>query len=281
MNFIAYRIRNCSGTLEFVISEITGISRRKVKKIVDEGLVSINGVKVLKRRIVVRKGDVVEFGVSSYLFSRSEIAVIYEDDFIIAVNKPPFLNSNRDFPDVESILKRKYKDVRAIHRLDRQTSGVLLFAKDDDVFEKMVAVFRKRSIKKTYRAVVFGKFEGERRVSVSLDGREALTRVRMLRRCGRATEVLVSIETGRKHQIRRHLSFLGYPVAGEFVYFRGAYPFLLRFAPRIMLHAEEVAFRSPFTGREVKITAPIFDDFSDFLKVLERGREALPLKEYA
>ncbi|WP_456465751.1 RluA family pseudouridine synthase [Desulfurobacterium sp.] len=281
MIFSAYRIRNRSGKLEPVISETLEISKRKVRRILDEGLVSVNGVKVLKRQLLLRKNGVVEFFVSDYLFSHPELEIIYEDDFILAVNKPPFLNSNRNFPDVESILKKRFKKIRAIHRLDKQTTGVLLFAKSDQIFEEMVKLFRERRIKKIYRALVSGSFREEKRICLPLDGREALSHIRATKQFDRATEVLISIETGRKHQIRRHLAFLNHPVVGEFRYFRGSFPFLLRFAPRIMLHAQEVAFKSPFTGKSVRITAPVFDDFSAFIGILERGREALPLKEYA
>ncbi|WP_456396588.1 RluA family pseudouridine synthase [Desulfurobacterium sp.] len=281
MIFSSYRISSRIGKLEPVISETLEISKRKVRKIIDEGLVSVNGVKVLRRQLMLRKNSVVEFSVSDYIFSHPHLEIIYEDDFILAINKPPFLSSNRDFPDVESILKEKFKKIKAVHRLDKQTTGVLLFAKSDSVFEEMVRLFRKKSIKKVYRALVAGKFKGEKRVCFSLDGREAVSWIKATRQFDRATEVLVSIETGRKHQIRRHLAFLNYPVVGEFRYFRGSFPFLLRFAPRIMLHAQEVAFKSPFIGKSVKITAPIFNDFSAFISILERGREALPLKEYA
>ncbi|OMH39999.1 RluA family pseudouridine synthase [Desulfurobacterium indicum] len=281
MIFNAYRIRNRSGKLEPVISETLGLSKRKVRKILDEGLVSINGLKVLKRQLLLRKNSVVEFSISDYLFSNPGLEIIYEDDFILAVNKPPFLNSNRDFPDVESILKKRFKGIRAIHRLDRQTTGVLMFAKSNNIFKKMVELFRNKSVRKRYRAVVAGIFRKERKISFSLDGKEAVTCVKPVRFFEKATEVLISIETGRKHQIRRHLSFINYPVVGEFKYFRGSLPFLLKFAPRIMLHAEEVSFKSPFNGKEVRITAPLFADFSDFLEVMERGRKALPLKEYA
>lgn len=281
MVFTSYRIKNHSGKLEPVVSETLDVSRRKARKIIDEGLVSVNGAKILKRQFSLKGNSVVEFSISDFLFSKPEIEVVYEDDFLLAVNKPPFLNSNRDFPDVESILKKNFKNVRAVHRLDRQTTGVLLFAKSDNVFEKMVGLFRNKKIRKIYRAVVAGVFKKERKVSFSLDGKEAVTYVKPVRFFEKATEVMVSIETGRKHQIRRHLSFINYPVVGEFKYFKGSLPFLLRFAPRIMLYAEEISFKSPFNGREVRITAPIFSDFSDFLEVMERGREALPLKEYA
>jgi len=281
MVFSSFLIKNRKGTVYSVITRITGFSGKKVKKLIDEGLVCINGIKVLKRTSSISLKDSVEFSVSNYLFQRvSDIPVLYEDEMFLIVNKPPFINTNRDRPNLEEILKRRYGNVYAVHRLDKQTSGAVIFVKNKKIFSAMVDIFKKKKVKKVYRAIILGRFLRKETVSYRLDGKEAVSLVEPTEVFENATILRIEIKTGRKHQIRRHLSMLGFPVAGEFLYWKKAFPFVLRFAPRIMLHSESISFKSPVNGKEIEVKAPIFEDFGDFLNVIKRGREILPLKEY-
>ncbi|SNR77780.1 RluA family pseudouridine synthase [Desulfurobacterium atlanticum] len=281
MVFSSFLIRNRKGALASVITQVTGFSGKKVKRLIDEGVVSINGVKVRKRNFPLSFKDSVEFSVSEFLFQKNfDIEVLYEDEIFLVVNKPPFINTNNDKPDLEGILRRKYGNIYAVHRLDKQTSGAVIFVKDKKVFYAMVEIFKRKKITKTYKAVISGRFFLEKMLSFKLDGRDAVSFIKPVEIFENATLVDVRIETGRKHQIRRHLSMLGFPVAGEFLYWKKTFPFLLRFAPRIMLHSEHISFKSPVNGKRIDIKAPILEDFRSFLNVVRRGREVLPLKEY-
>jgi RluA family pseudouridine synthase len=262
--------------LSEAISNALNISKRAAKRIVDEGLCCLNGRKELLYSRVVKRGDLIEGTIPNLLFKRPSIEVIYEDEFLIAVNKPPFVNSNLDFPDVESLVSRNRGKVFAVHRLDRQTSGVLLLSKSREFLERMKVLFREKRIKKIYRAIVYGKIGKPVVIRRRLEGKEAITKVKPLESFGFATYVLVEIETGRKHQIRKHLAYHGNYVIGEFVYFKGLItPEVLRFSPRILLHSNLMEFKHPVSGKRVRIEAKIPSDFKEFRNLLKS-----PLQEY-
>ncbi len=253
-------------------------SRRKAKRIIDEGLCSVNVRKETKYRRELRPGDTVRFALNPYMFQSVDASVLYEDEYFCAVQKPPFINTNVDSPNLESVLRKKLgENLWAVHRLDKHTSGVLLFAKSREVFDRFKEIFRKRLVRKHYLVVVQGILEGEKRIAVPLDGREALTVCRGVRSLSGASFVEVEIETGRKHQIRRHLVGLGYPVVGEFLYWkRGWRNVDLLYAPRILLHASSIEFPHPVEGDEIRVEAPLLEDFREFLLFLEG--EELPAR---
>jgi len=263
--------------LSEAISENCSISKRASRKVIDEGLCCLNGRKELLHSKTVNPGDLVEGTIPAMLFEKPQVKVIYEDDFLIAVNKPPFINSNRDFPDVESLMRKRFKSAFAVHRLDRQTTGVLLLSRDRETLELMKNLFRRRSVKKVYRVLVYGKIDRTLRIRGKVDGRDAVTNVEPIESYGFATYVSVRIETGRKHQIRKHLSGAGHYVIGEFRYYRKAIePRILRFSPRILLHSSLLEFKHPVSGKLVRIEAGIPGDFREFRLMLKS-----PLKEYA
>ncbi len=249
-------------------------SKRQAKRIVDEGLCSVNSQKELRYRRELKPGDTVRFVYNPYLFEKEDIEILYEDNYLYAVLKPPFINTNVDFPNLEDILSKRFgKNCFAVHRLDKHTSGVLLFAKSKEIFEAFKEIFTKRKVEKRYLAVVQGTFKGEKRITFPLDGREAITVCREIKVFEEASLVEVKIETGRKHQIRRHLSAIGYPVAGEFLHWKkGWREKKLLFAPRILLHAESIEFPHPAKGNRIKVKTPPIKDFAEFLQFLEGGK---------
>ncbi len=281
MVFSSFLIKNRKGLLHSIILSSTSFSGKKVKKIIDEGLVSVNGIKVRKRNISVSLKDSVEFSLSENFFQPvRNINILYEDESFLVVNKPPFINTNKDKPNLEEVLRERFGFVYAVHRLDKQTSGAVIFAKNKDVLNKMVSLFKNKQVRKIYKTVVCGRFPKFKKILFKLDGREAVSIVKPKEMFENATFITVEIETGRKHQIRKHLSIAGFPVVGEFLYWERTYPFLLRFVPRILLHSERILFKSPISGNEIDVNAPLLKDFEDFLDVLRRGRKSLPLKEY-
>ena len=203
------------------------------------------------------------------------IPVIYEDDWLLVVDKPPGLLT---IPAARS-RKRTLTgilndDARAggaayrlhpCHRLDRETSGVIIYAKGKAVQKRMMELFKKRAVAKRYRAFVQGRLRRSRgRISRAVDGREAVTEYRVLRSCKQFSVLSIAPLTGRKNQIRIHLKSLGHPLVGETRFaFRKDFP--LR-AQRVCLHAESVSFRHPVEGRRLSLRAALSADMQRFLK---------------
>jgi len=164
-----------------------------------------------------------------------------------------------------------------VHRLDKDTSGVLLVARSDPAHRALAAQFSGRTVEKTYLALVQGRVRNDtgritkpiardpmRRTRMTTriaTGRTALTEYRLLERFDKFTYLEVRIGTGRTHQIRVHLASLGHPVAGDSLY--GAAR-----ATRMFLHAWRISFDSPATGKRVQVEAPLADELQQWLNGL-------------
>lgn len=207
-------------------------------------------------------------------------ATIYEDKYFLAMNKDPGVTSdNENFPMMH-----------LIHRLDKDTSGVLLLAKDQSYLESFQALFKKRVIKKTYLGLFFGHVldKGKRgfieapikrvpnfkeKFGVVKDGRPSQTAFKVLRYFKYKGHELSLIEvyplTGRTHQIRVHFTNLHYPLVGDRVYSPDRFNDDV-LSPRQFLHAKSIAFRHPYTGEALKIEAALPEDLRSFLKTVER-----------
>lgn len=212
-----------------LLAKQEGISNNKAKKLIDDGLVSVDNEKLEIARMEVN---------AKTRFSIKKIAepkVIFEDQFLIAVNKPAFLNS-------EDI---KFKDAQLIHRLDKETSGILLFSKDEEFRLKCVEEFKAQRVKKIYTAWVEGMVaegcvidkpiktikKGAAYSKIAKDGKSAKSIITPLEVHGKKSKVQVEITTGRTHQIRVHLQSINHPIVGDKQY--GA-----RYkASRVLLHA--------------------------------------------
>ncbi|MCS7233408.1 MAG: RluA family pseudouridine synthase [Synergistetes bacterium] len=266
MKFLRFFVEKPSSLRDF-LKEKLEFSGRVIKKIVDRGWVFVNEERILKANFQLRIGDKIEV---IFLELDSSYKVLYEDDYILAVDKPPFVLTNESPWSLEAILNRNGKRVRAIHRLDLETTGVLLFAKDDNIFGVFKELFRKRLLNKVYKVIAEGSIrESSFKVSLPVDGKEAISLFRVIERSKIATFLEVRILTGRKHQIRIHLSKIGHPVVGEKLYKRGIIrEEVLRKIPRIMIHCEEISFEHPFLGKFVSIFSSLPGDFKEALKAL-------------
>ncbi len=210
-----------------------------------------------------------------------DIDILYEDDHVLVVNKPPFINTHPNDPEKETDTlinaaayylqsKGELRNVRQIHRLDRDTSGAILFAKHalaGSILDKML---EKREIKRTYLAAVHGLLQKKKgtinkpigrdrhhatRRRVSPSGQEAITHYQVIKedKEKQITYVACWLETGRTHQIRVHLSHLGHPIVGDSLY--GGQPIVQRQA----LHAAKLEFIHPFTLDKITCHAPFID----------------------
>jgi 23S rRNA-/tRNA-specific pseudouridylate synthase len=226
------------------------ISNRMAKDLIDRGVVYSGGKKILVARSDMKTNTV--FKVEKLKKSK----VIFEDDNIAAVDKPPFLTAEE--------VAQSFK-LTLLHRLDKETSGVLLLSKNDEFTKKVIAAFKAQKVNKTYLAIVNGKFIEPMTIDTPLqimktksgafakpskEGQSALSIVTPKLIEGKNSVVEVSIPTGRTHQIRAHLKSVGFPIMGDKKY--GG-----KDASRIMLHAWKIellgySFESPIPS-EFKI----------------------------
>jgi len=221
------------------------ISTNKAKDLIDRGVVFWGGKKVLIARAMMPINT--EFKVENM----PKLKVIFESNDLIVVDKPPFMTSD----EVE-----KSTGATLIHRLDKDTSGVLALAKNEEYLEKAIEAFKKREVYKEYVAIVQGmiaeggvidaplliKKGGTARAIVDMKyGKSAKTIYEPLEMMGKKTKLKVIIETGRTHQIRAHMKYLKHPILGDTTY-GGAE------AKRVMLHSKTLRL----LGREFTVEAP-------------------------
>ncbi len=217
-----------------VLARQLDISNNKAKELIDKGVVYVGDKKVKIARALISTKT--KFRVE--VISKSEI--IYEDANLIALNKAPFKTSEE--------LEKEF-NAKLIHRLDKETSGVLLLAKNDTFLQKAVQAFKKQEVKKIYSAWVEGIIAEEvvidapilvfkgKKAYAKVDkkrGKEALTIVKPDILHGKKTKVEVEIKSGRTHQIRVHLAYIGHPIVGDELY--GS----VTQAKRILLHAKKI-----------------------------------------
>jgi 23S rRNA pseudouridine1911/1915/1917 synthase len=219
--------------------------------------------------------------------------VIYEDDVLIAINKQPGLvvhpavghwsgtlvNALIHHCGAQLAGRSGPERLGIVHRLDKDTSGLMLIAKTDEVHERLSAAFARREVKKIYRALCWGVFRrasGELRGAIGRHvvhrkkmtipknaerGRTAWTDYRVLKQGKFGAEVECVLHTGRTHQIRVHLSHLGHPVWGDLLY--GKRALINDFYPaRQMLHAARIEIAHPLTGKPLRLEAPLPEDYA-------------------
>jgi 23S rRNA pseudouridine955/2504/2580 synthase len=229
--------------------------------------------------------------------ARLEHAILFEDEHLLALNKPSGLavhgGSGVSFGVVEQLRSQRpqARFLELVHRLDRDTSGVLLLAKKRSALTMLHTELRAGRVKKYYLTLVKGKWRnekqsvrlnlhkyvlasGERRVSVNAEGQEAHT-VFELQQAWREFSLLrAELKTGRTHQIRVHLAHLGFPIAGDGKY--GDFELNRRLArtglKRMFLHAGTISFKHPATGSVVTLEAPLPGELRDFLRTLDQAQ---------
>ena len=168
-----------------------------------------------------------------------------------------------------------------VHRLDKDTSGLLIIAKNDKAHVKMSEQIKNHEVKKTYIALVRGVIKeneatidmpigrstsDRKKMAVNKEGKNAITHIKVLKRYDKYTLLQVNIETGRTHQIRVHLSYIGYPIIGDTTYSNGKNKFGV---VGQCLHAKSLEFKHPITGKEMKLEAPLPEYFQDIINKLD------------
>lgn len=291
---------------QFLARKLPSVSRGHVQGLIARGLVTVDGAPAASAR-KLKGGEAVRVEAPRGDWPEAadfEDWVLHEDSALLVLRKPagllmhPLGTSWLSTPraalaeseaNLAGILQRsrpalaKVPRCGIVHRLDRQTSGVLLVAKTREAYERLVAAFKERLIEKTYRAVVrgvpaeararveapIGRDPGHRKVKVTPFGKAAQTQVRVVARARGAALVEAKPLTGRTHQIRAHLALIGHPVAGDAEFDRrepGA-----SWPPRLLLHAHRVRLEHPKTGRPVEFSCPPPADFQAFWRSLPKA----------
>jgi len=247
-----------------VIAEELGISKKQAQAAIDEKRVLVNGKRVWIRKHEVAENDMVEILIAEREPTQPKhIAIIWQDAEYLIVNKPAFLLTNASDDSLEAKLRKQEKNrqIVAVHRLDKETSGCVIFAKNTEAKEAMIPMFRGKDIMKIYRAIAVGKFSSKwNELRTDIDGYMSTTQVKLLDANKHASYLELRIETGRTHQIRRHLADKRHPVLGDKKY-AGTGSELSLEQPRQMLHAYRLIFRQPKTGETIRATAPLPGDF--------------------
>ena len=258
--------------LKSFIAEKLNISKKKAKEIIDSKNVFVNDKRIWIATHRLKKGDKVEVNIKEANSENIKNRIIYEDKYIIAVSKPPFVDSNQSKNSVENQLRelKKDKNIEAIHRLDRETSGVLLFAKNRDIFEKFKDNWNEITDKK-YLAIIHGNPKFSKKVIDSpIENKRAISEVRKLSTNGEFSLVEIKIPTGRKHQIRIHLAREGYPIVGDKIYgLKRIDNRLIKNITRHMLHSREIELFHPFLKKKIRIKAPLERDFKELKEKLK------------
>lgn len=292
----------------FLVRRFPGWSRTQLARLVGEGHVSVNGRVGGRVRPGMRLDDGDEVRV--VLARRSEpyaapekipLTVLYEDPWMLVIDKPAGLTVHPGTGEKRGTLANalayhfgELSQVQGpmrpgiVHRLDKDTSGVMLVAKDDTTHHRLAAQFRDRSVRKEYDAVVRGVVELDAdlvsapigvnkrvptRMAVRFDvGRASETYYEVVERFERHTWVRCKPKTGRTHQIRIHMAFLGHPLVGDKLY-GGVEPALSEYCPRQALHARRIEFTHPETGDVLTFESPLPSDIRNLIAHL-RGEPA-------
>lgn len=281
-------------SLETVLQAKLGLTPSIQHKMVKRGEVQVNGHKAALVQSI-RSGDRVQvqfFEEEDYgiIPEPIPIDVLYEDDHILVVNKAPGIAVHPTDPDQSGTLAHAIAyhyqlqgaqiKVRHVHRLDKDTSGVLLIAKHAVAHTLLDEALRKRRIKRQYVAIATGVFKAKQgeiaepigrdrhhptRRRVSPTGDPARTHYRIIEQFAEGALIQLQLETGRTHQIRVHLSHIGHPLYGDTMYGGPRHPIR-----RQALHGERLCFSHPITGEELEIIASIPEDMKSLLQFLQQ-----------
>jgi len=270
---------DAKGTLQTFLAAKLGVSKRAAKTLMDDRKVWVNRQCVWMAHHALKQGDTVEIAAALKHERKSvppKIRVLAEDDFYLVVDKPSDLLSVGE-DSAEALLRAQtgLQDSQAVHRLDRDTTGCLLFAKTGAAHEAAVAVFRTRRVTKLYQVVVWGAY-GRKASTVAqeLDGDRAVSHIQREAYSKDASFLKVRIETGRTHQIRRHLASIRHPVLGDREHgVKSARDPRLLTVPRQMLHACGIEMPHPMVpGETLKAHSPLPADFRRCLSLFEMGK---------
>ena len=269
------------------------MSRSKAQKLNDDNLILVNGEHKNNSYIVEDK-DVIElienkeYVPSKFKGENIPLDIVYEDEDIVIINKASGMvvhpaSGNYENTLVNALIYRYNLDdtnVRSgiVHRIDKDTSGLVIVAKNDKTLELLTEMFKNKEIKKTYLAIVDGVINNKsgtinapitrdvkdrKKMMVGKDGKNAITHFYVLKTFKNNTYLSLNLETGRTHQIRVHMAYIGHPITNDKVYGKENTSF------GQYLHASKLEFIHPITKKEIRVEAELPEEFQEKLKELE------------
>ena len=298
--------------LDAFIAAVTDLSRSAAVRLIEDGCITVNGcVRDNKKTplptgaaVCINRPEVVPYEVAA---ENIPLDIIYEDDALLVINKPKGLvvhpaAGNESGTLVNALLYHCGDSLSGIggvarpgivHRIDKDTSGLLVVAKTDAAHRALASQLEDHSLYREYRALVQGGFKTDegtvdapigrhpvdrKKMAVIRDGshaaKPAVTHFKVLARYGGITELSLRLETGRTHQIRVHMAHLGHPLLGDTVYGGGHTPFEKKHAALLSgqaLHAERISFVHPKSGVRVSFSTPLPQEFEELRRILEKN----------
>ena len=285
--------------LQDFLAQKFSLSRRTAKAMIDGRSIWVNRRCVWIARYSLKTGDLVEIPMAVVKGAvaqgavrsgavaqasaqgsgdRRHVRVLWQDDGYLVADKPSGMVSCDDPKSVESLLREQESipTLEAVHRLDRDTTGCLMFAKNHAAFVAAVDVFKTHKVSKTYHAITVGEFKYDHQtIDTPLDGESAVSRVTREAKSADASFLRVRIETGRTNQIRRHLASVRAPIVGDRVFgLKSARDLRLMQVPRQMLHASTLSLPNPLVPHgEIKVHSPLPADFRATLRLFGMGKK--------
>ncbi|MBK6750156.1 MAG: RluA family pseudouridine synthase [Acidobacteria bacterium] len=299
----------------YLADRIEGWSRAKLQRLIENEDVLVNE-KTVKPSHKLRRNDEVEVDLIEAAAVRFEpenipLDIVFEDEFLAVINKPAGMVVHPGagvqsgtlanaiayhFQLEQSAINSDQAEMRIgiVHRLDKDTSGLIVVAKNDEIHEALSEQFRERTVFKSYVALVHGQTDentgkidvpigrnkhNRLRMKVATYGRTALTLWRVRKRYDKFTLLDVEIKTGRTHQIRVHMGYINHPVVGDEIYNEGRDNTVadihirnaINSMRRFFLHAEKLSFTHPKTGERLEFKQPLPAELTDLLRIVEAG----------
>ena len=287
-SILTFKVNEDMELLAFLMKAMNGISRNRAKALLVNRLVLVDNVITTHALAKLRPGQVVQLDRSKQKmsFKSNDLGVVYEDPYLLVIDKRAGLlsmSNNTRQQTVQSVLNRYLEKggsrctSHLVHRLDRDTSGLMVYAKDVKTQRSLIEGWQQLVTDRRYVALVSGELEESKGVirswltedkhfvthssPVDNGGKYAVTHYNVLRSANGYSLVELELETGRKNQIRVHLSDLGHPIVGDFKY--GSSDESLQ---RLGLHAYLLAFRHPVTGKFMRFETPVPESFERVLR---------------
>ncbi len=285
--------KNDAKFLQDFLAARFNLSRRTAKAMIDGRNVWVNRTCVWIARYSLNTGDTVEIpeavikgaikqsaptkSAEPRKEEKRHVRVLWQNDNYLVADKPAGLVSCDDPKSVETILREQEKipTLEAVHRLDRDTTGCLLFAKNHAALVAAVEMFKTHRVSKVYHAITVGSFKyAHQMINSPLDGQNAVSKVTREASTDDASFLRVRIETGRTNQIRRHLASVRAPIIGDRVFgLKNARDLRMLRVPRQMLHASTLELPDPLKPKEeIKVHSPLPADFRSTLRIFGMGK---------
>ncbi|MCQ2455108.1 MAG: RluA family pseudouridine synthase [Clostridia bacterium] len=287
--------------LDMFVAQKTDISRSRVTKLAEEGAITVDG-KVANKKQKLKSGDEIEIEIPKAAEYKAEpqdipLDIVFEDGDVLVVNKPKGMvvhpaNGNFDNTLVNAVMfhcKESLSGINGVlrpgivHRIDKNTSGLLMIAKNDTAHICLSNQIKEHSFEREYEAVVYGNIKENsgtveapigrhpvKRKQMAVtekNSKDAKTHFKVLERFGNFTHIRLKLETGRTHQIRVHMAYIGHPVAGDDVY---GPKNVISYLGGQCLHAKKLGFTHP-NGKKMEFESDLPDYFKDFLNRCSKG----------